>query len=121
MDQFSYQLNYDAETYTVTHYSGADETVTISESFLGKPVTILFDKLFAGHDEIRSISIPVSVTDLGEFLIDGCVNLHHIELPPHLRYLWGYTFCTARFSSSSAVNICRRNCSLWIPASLSFR
>lgn len=49
--------------------------------------------LFAGHDEIRSISIPVSVTDLGEFLFDGCVNLHHIELPPHLRYLWGYTFC----------------------------
>lgn len=93
MDQFSYQLNYDAETYTVTHYSGADETVTIPESFLGKPVTILFDKLFAGHDEIRSISIPVSVTDLGEFLFDGCVNLHHIELPPHLRYLWGYTFC----------------------------
>ena len=34
MDQFSYQLNYDAETYTVTHYSGADETVTIPESFL---------------------------------------------------------------------------------------
>lgn len=93
MDQFSYQINYDAESYAVVHYSGREEDVVIPDTFLGKPVTVLFDKLFMGHPEIRSVHIPATVTDLGEFLFDGCSNLHHIDLPAGLRYLWGYTFC----------------------------
>ena len=75
------------------HYEGREEDVVIPDTYQGKPVTILFDKLFAGHEEIRSVRIPDTVTDLGEFLFEGCVNLHHIELPSGLRYLWGYTFC----------------------------
>ena len=93
MSEFFYQLNYDEETYAVTHYIGSSEDVVIPGSFLGKPVTILFDKLFAGHNEIRSISIPDTVTDLGEFVFDGCFNLRQIDLPSGLLYLWGYTFC----------------------------
>lgn len=93
MSKFSYQMNYDEASYTVTHYDGNAEDVVIPDSFLGKPVTILFDKLFAGHREIRSVSIPDTVTDLGEFVFDGCLNLRRIDLPSGLRYLWGYTFC----------------------------
>ena len=93
MGSFYYQMNYDENSYTVTHYTGSEEDVVIPASFRGKPVTILFDKLFAGHQEIRSVSIPETVTDLGEFLFDGCLNLRQIELPSGLLYLWGYTFC----------------------------
>lgn len=93
MSNFSFQINYDGESYTVTHYDGDEEDVVIPGSFLGKPVTILFDKLFAGHEEIRSVSIPDTVTDIGEFVFDGCLNLHRIDLPSSLLYLWGYTFC----------------------------
>ena len=93
MCKFSYQMNYDEESYTVTHYTGNIKNVVIPDRFLGKPVTILFDKLFAGHDEIHSVQIPDTVTDLGEFLFDGCLNLRQIKLPSGLSHLWGYTFC----------------------------
>lgn len=90
--EFAYQLNYDERSYTVSGYKGNTKRVVIPDSYSGKPVTILFDKLFSGHSEIESVVIPDSVTDLGEFLFDGCMNLHHITLPPNLMFLWGYTF-----------------------------
>ena len=75
MEEFSFQLNYDEQSYTARQYHGEAEEVVIPEMFLGKPVTILFDKLFTGHTEIRSVSIPDRVTDLGEFVFDGCFRL----------------------------------------------
>ena len=90
--EFTFQLNYDEQSYTVTGYKGNVKSVVIPDTFSGKPVTILFDKLFAGHFEIETVVIPDSVTDLGEFVFDGCINLRHISLPPNLLYLWGYTF-----------------------------
>ena len=93
MNEFLYQMNYDEASYTVMHYNGRAEDAVIPGSFLGKPVTIIFDKLFAGHAELRSVSIPDTVTDLGEFVFDGCLNLRRVDLPSGLLYLWGYTFC----------------------------
>lgn len=92
MSDFTFQLNYDENSYAVTGYKGSEENIVIPAEFLGKPVTILFDKLFAGHPEIKSVVIPDTVTDLGEFLFDGCLSLRHIDLPSALLYLWGYTF-----------------------------
>ena len=73
----------------ITSYQGDEAKVVIPD----RNVTILFDELFAGHGEIISVHIPDTVTDLGEFLFDGCENLHHIDLPASLTSLWGYTFC----------------------------
>lgn len=92
MQDFTYQLNYDEQSYTVMGYRGDAPEVTIPETFGGKPVTILYDKLFSGHAELRAVHIPDAVTDLGEFLFDGCANLRRLELPARLVNLWGYTF-----------------------------
>lgn len=92
MQEFEFQLNYDEKSYTLRKYKGDEKVVIIPEMYGGKPVTILFDGIFAGHDEICSIIFPATVTDLGEFVFDGCSNLKHIELPKSLRSLWGYTF-----------------------------
>ena len=73
-------------------YAGDEADITIPAQFGGNPVTILYDKLFAGHTEIRSISFPDTITDFGEFLFDGCTNLQYLQLPANLRNLWGYTF-----------------------------
>ena len=32
------------------------------------------------------------MTDLGEFVFDGCRNLRQLTLPAQLKTLWGYTF-----------------------------
>jgi len=92
MQDFSYK-QIDDGTYCIMGYQGDEAEVEIPERFGRAPVTILFDKLFAGHTEITSVRIPDSVTDMGEFLFDGCENLRHIELPASLTTLWGYTFC----------------------------
>ncbi len=92
MQEFEFQINYDERSYTIRKYKGDDQNVVVPGIYGGKPVTILFDSVFAGHDEIYSISFPDTITDLGEFVFEGCSNLKHIELPKSLTSLWGYTF-----------------------------
>lgn len=91
MQEFSYKLMEDGN-YCVTGYQGDEAEVTIPATHNHIPVTVLFDGLFSGHSEITAVHIPDSVTDMGEFLFDGCVNLHHLDLPAGLTSLWGYTF-----------------------------
>lgn len=80
-------------TYSIVGYEGDEQIVVIPDNYGGTNVTVICDKVFAGHDEITSISVPDTVTDMGEFIFEGCYNLKHIKLPSELRYLWGYTFC----------------------------
>lgn len=91
MNEFTFQLVAD-DTYAIMGYSGTAEEVVIPSTHGGKPVTVLFDRLFSGHTEIKSIIIPDSVTDLGEFLFDGCANLHRITLPDSITSIWPYAF-----------------------------
>ncbi len=91
MQEFSYRLMEDGN-YCVMKYEGDEAEVTIPATHQGSTVTMLFDKLFSGHDEITSVHIPDAVTDIGEHVFDGCSSLHHLELPSELTYLWGYTF-----------------------------
>ena len=88
MQEFMYKMIEDG-TYCVSGYRGDEANVIIPDS---NGVTMLFDKLFKDHQEITSVHIPDTVTDIGEFVFDGCRNLRHIELPSQLTCLWGYTF-----------------------------
>ena len=88
MQEFYYRRVEDG-TFCLTGYEGDEADVVIPDD---KVFTILSDKIFCGHTEIRSVRIPDSVTDLGEFLFDGCLNLHSLKLPKELKTLWGYTF-----------------------------
>ncbi|MBQ9814202.1 MAG: leucine-rich repeat domain-containing protein [Lachnospiraceae bacterium] len=89
MQEFTYKQIEDG-TYAVSGYTG-DEPEIVIPPYLG-PITILSDKLFAGHSEITSVTIPDTVTDMGEFLFDGCTELRSIKLPASLERLWGLTF-----------------------------
>lgn len=86
MQQFTYKLIEDG-TYCITDYMGDEANVMIPDCYCGAPITVLFDKLFRNHLEITSVYIPNSVTDIGEFVFDGCMNLRHIKLPSQLTSL----------------------------------
>ena len=88
MQEFYYRRVEDG-TFCLTGYEGDEAEVIIPTD---KVFTILSDKVFRGHSEITSISIPDSVTDIGEFVFDGCVNLRRLRLPSNLRTLWGDSF-----------------------------
>lgn len=92
MQTYTYKANDDGQSFTVMSYEGDDSYVTVPAMYCARPVTILYDKLFAGHTEIIALTIPAAVTDLGEFVFDGCSGLKQIRLPACLKYLWGQTF-----------------------------
>lgn len=91
MQDFFYKQIEDG-TWSVVAYSGDDAEITIPEEHQGSPVTVLYDDLFKGHAEITEVHIPDSVTDIGGFVFDGCVNLRRINLPKNLENMWQYAF-----------------------------
>ena len=88
MQDFIYKMIEDG-TYCVMSYQGDEAEVVIPDD---RDVTILYDDLFKGHTEITSVHIPDTVTDMGEFLFDGCTGLRQLRLPAQLTTLWGLTF-----------------------------
>ena len=82
----------DDGTFCVSGYEGDEAVVEIPAALDGVPVTIVGDSVFQGHDEITEIRFPEGITDLGEFVFDGCENLRRLELPAKLERLWGCTF-----------------------------
>lgn len=83
----------DNGTFSVIEYSGDERHVVIPDKHAGQPVTVLYDRIFKGHEEIESLVIPDTVTDIGAFVFDGCSRLKTIELPDSLLYIWQYAFC----------------------------
>lgn len=83
---FSYRI---IEDYTncITAYRGHDSDVVIPDNL---NASVLYDDLFKGHAEITSVKIPDSITQIGGFVFDGCVNLKVINLPPNLVDMWQY-------------------------------
>ncbi|MBQ9211458.1 MAG: leucine-rich repeat domain-containing protein [Clostridia bacterium] len=91
MQEFRFKQVED-ETFCLMAYQGDEKEVFIPNTHYGQPVTIIFDGVFRFHPEIESIHIPKTVTDLGEFVFEGCDNLRHIKLPEGLKDMWGNTF-----------------------------
>jgi len=88
MQEFTYRLLEDG-TFAVMGYRGDEEHVVIPAD---RNITVIYDCLFRDHKEIRSVSIPDTVTDLGEFVFDGLTGMSHLKLPRDLVHLWGKTF-----------------------------
>lgn len=91
--QSYYYKRVDDGSFSVVEYDGNDIDVIIPEMHAGQPVTVLYDRLFRGHAEIRSLAIPDTVTDIGAFVFDGCRELTKLRLPAGLKYMWPYAFC----------------------------
>ncbi|MBO4289498.1 MAG: leucine-rich repeat domain-containing protein [Lachnospiraceae bacterium] len=92
MQEFTYK-EMDDGSYCVMTYEGDEAEVKIPDT-AGENgcITVLNDDLFKGHEEITSVTIPETVTDIGEFVFFGCKNLKQLQLPAGLQTLWGCTF-----------------------------
>jgi len=67
-------------TYSIVGYEGDEANVVIPDNYGGTKVTVICDKVFTGHSEIVSVAVPDTVTDMGEFVFEGCYNLKSIRL-----------------------------------------
>lgn len=91
MQEFTFK-DFGFAAYAVIGYEGDEEHVVIPENYGGFPVMVVGDNVFKGHPEIKSVLIPDAVTDIGEFVFDGCSGLKELTLPSQLSSLWGATF-----------------------------
>lgn len=73
-------------TYSIVGYEGDELNVLIPNNYGGTKVTVICDKVFTGHSEIASVTVPDTVTDMGEFVFESCYNLKYIKLSSELRY-----------------------------------
>src|ERR1035438_5961156 len=70
--QFTFQLNSDSSSFSVTGYSGVGGTVVIPNVVSNLPVTIIADYAFQGIASITSLIVPDSVTSIGHNSFASC-------------------------------------------------
>ena len=73
---------------TITGYEGEITNITIPEKIEGYPVTKIQDRAFVSCKTLESITIPNSVTQLGESIFMFCENLSNVNLPSNLKNMF---------------------------------
>ncbi len=86
-----YTLSEDGKSYSVTGYEGTDVDVYIPATYEGLPVTSIGD--YAFYDcSLTSISIPNSVTSVGNRAFFLCDSLTSISIPDSVTSIGEYAF-----------------------------
>ena len=66
---FVYEVNTNLNTVTIVYYTGSDSNLKVPDTIDGKPVTAI---AFYKRSGIESISLPSSVTTIGNYAFRGC-------------------------------------------------
>ena len=94
---FSY-IAYDDWTATVYLYSGDAEELTFPETLDGYDVVGITGEQFSNgvqpcvSDKVKKVTIPDSVTDIGEFSFANCSSLSSIVIPDSVTSIGDYAF-----------------------------
>lgn len=96
--QFLYTSN--NGTITITGYIGLNRNVTIPSTIIGLPVTRIGNNAFNSGDnraKLTSVTIPHSVTTIGESAFYSCTNLANVTIGTNVTSIGGWAFsgCTS--------------------------
>ena len=90
-----YTLNDDKESYSLSgRGSCKDEDIIVPDTYEGLPVTGVADKAFLNAYEWFTITLPESVTFIGDYAFCSA-NLSNIVLPGNLKHIGKYSFAHA--------------------------
>lgn len=104
---YSYTVNKDAETVTITKYNGTNTAVVIPGTLGGKAVTMIGNRAFENRTSLTSVTIPDSVTAIDSVAFAGCTSLTSITIPDGVTEI-----------ADAAFNGCIRLTSVTIPNSV---
>lgn len=80
---FSYQLN-DQGEIRICRYTGNEETISVPSCILDHPVTIIGRNAFTFTD-VEELEVPEGITEIEKEAFGACENLRCISLPRSLR------------------------------------
>ena len=89
-DGLVYQPSSDGSYLIVTGYEGTETTIVIPNSVGGIPVTHIAKEAFKGKQRLVSITIPDSITTIGESAFYGCISLEELNLSNSLTAIPSY-------------------------------
>ena len=98
VNQLTYSLNSDNETYSVTGISSLVNTdLVIPSTYNGLPVTKIGASAFLECSTLTSVVIPEGVTSIGSYAFYGCSSLTSVEIPEGVTSIGSYAFfcCTS--------------------------
>ncbi len=96
--QFTYTTNNGA--ITITGYTGPGGAVTIPSAIDELPVTDLGTDAFS-EDDIASVTIPNSVTTVGDYAFYNCDDLTNVTIGANVTSIGAYAFSGTEFLDSS--------------------
>ena len=76
--QFTFTTN--NGSITITGYTGSNSVIVIPDTTNGYPVTSIGDNAFDSPN-LTSVTIPGSITSIGDYAFYGCINLASLALP----------------------------------------
>ena len=96
-----------ATEVTITGYTGAGGAVVIPASIDGTPVTAIGELAFSpdyqGIQSITSVTIPNSVTSIGDYAFNGCTGLTGVTIGSGVISIGGGAFAGCSFLTSVTI------------------
>ncbi len=89
---FTFVLNSPGNGYTVTDYNGNGEEIVIPSEYAGMPVVRIGYGAFERSWSALEITVPETVTDIGDYAFSECSNLESVALPQGLLSLGDKAF-----------------------------
>ena len=78
---WTYSVNADGETVTITKYNGTDDIVDIPTTLGGKTVTKIGESAFENCKSLTSVTIPNGLTTIGSRAFCNCTLLTSVTIP----------------------------------------
>lgn len=79
VEEFTFALNAAGDGYVVTGYTGSDSAVKVPDWYNQKPVTEIGKNAFQGNTAITNVSLPSTITRIGEAAFKNCTRLSTVN------------------------------------------
>lgn len=90
-DGFKFYYNYEGRA-VITKYTGTEEKLDIPGYLGGANVGEIAENAFEDCKTLKKVTIPGTVTSIGNFAFAGCTNLTDVEIPAYVKFIGELAF-----------------------------